>query len=209
MSYFQINNQDIQQLSIQDPILAQAIHRIGPIKRATNPDLFAALISSVVGQQISTKAALTVNKRLEALVDTITPQTISHATVEAIQQCGMSFKKAENIKQIGHLFFTQAYDVEMLKKLDDETFIKEMIKIKGIGTWTAEMLLIHTLMRNDIISYKDLGILRGMKILYGLRSISKKEFNMYKQRYSPYASIASIYLWEISSQSITSNDNIK
>lgn len=72
--------------------------------------------------------------------------------------------------------------------------------LKGIGEWTAEMLLIHSLQRADVLSYKDLGIRRGIMRLYGLEELSKQEFNVYRKRYSPYGTVASIYLWEISSR---------
>jgi DNA-3-methyladenine glycosylase II len=200
MSYFVINPDELDLLSKQDPILGEAIQAIGLVQRTVNPDLFSALITSIVGQQISIKAAVTVNNRLQQLLGDVTLHKIIEVSTEDIQQCGMSFRKAENIKQIGELFLSQEYDVEVLKTLDDACFIQEMIKIKGIGSWTAEMLLIHSLQRKDIISDKDLGILRGMKILYGLDTITKKEFDIFKERYSPYGTLASIYLWEISSQ---------
>lgn len=200
MSYFKIEQTELDYLCKQDPILAKAIQAIGPIQRKVNPDLFSALITSIVGQQISTKAARTVNERLLSLLGEVNPVTIINTPIKTIQQCGMSFRKADNIKQIGELFASGEFDVETLKALDDTEFIKELTKIKGVGSWTAEMLLIHSLQRKNVISFKDLGILRGIKILYGIDEVTTKQFNVLKERYAPYATLATIYLWEISTQ---------
>lgn len=200
MSYFIVNQDELDYLCQQDSILKKAIIKIGPIQRRVNPDLFSALITSIVGQQISTKAAQTVNDRLQTLVGEVTPITITNTSTQSIQNCGMSFRKAESIKQIGESFFSGEFDVETLKSLDDAAFIKKLTTLKGVGSWTAEMLLIHSLQRKNIISYKDLGILRGIKRLYGLDAITPNQFEELKARYHPYATLASIYLWEISSE---------
>ena len=85
-----------------------------------------------------------------------------------------------------------------LADFNDEEVIKELTSLKGVGEWTAEMLLIHSLERPNILSFKDLGIRRGIMRLYGLADISKKEFEVYRRRYSPHCTVASLYLWEIS-----------
>lgn len=200
MNYFKYGEDAINYLKKRDKKLAVEIDKIGMIKREVNPDLFSNLITSVIGQQISTKAAITVTNRLMELVGEFIPENIEKTELELIQKCGMSLRKAGYIKGIGKAAITKEIDFENLHKLSDEEVIKELTKLKGIGEWTAEMILIHSLQRPDILSYKDLGIRRGMMRLYGLEDLSKKECEVYRKRYSPYCTVASLYLWEISSR---------
>lgn len=169
------------------------------ISRKVNPDLFSALISSIISQQISTKAANTVKRRLTENIGEITAENIYKAQQSQIQECGMSNRKAAYIKNIAELSVEGTIDFESLSRFKDEDFIHEITKIKGVGEWTAEMLLIHSLKREDVLSFKDLGIRRGIEALYGLDQLTKKEFIEFQKRYSPYGTVASIYLWEISS----------
>lgn len=199
MSHFKYTKKEIEYLKGQDPTLGVEIDKIGMIEREIDPDIFSALISSVISQQISTKAALTVKDRLIELIGSITPQNLDQAELESIQKCGMSLRKAGYIKGIADAAISQTVDFENLHNLGDKEVIEELVMLKGVGEWTAEMLLIHSLQRPNILSYKDLGIRRGIIKLYGLNDISEKEFQQYRERYSPYCTVASIYLWEISS----------
>lgn len=200
IKYYSYGEKEIEYLSKRDPLLGKEIARIGRIKRQVNPDLFFALISSIISQQISTKAATTVESRLIQLIGEITPENIDQARIEDIQKCGMSMRKAGYIKNASQVALSKTLDFGNLYKLKDEEVIKELVKLKGVGSWTAEMLIIHSLQREDILSYKDLGIRRGIERLYGLEDLSKKEFEVFRNRYTPYGTVASIYLWEISSE---------
>ena len=198
MKYFKYGNKEMDYLKERDPILGAAIDRIGFVKREVNPDIFSALISSIISQQISTKAAITVKNRLLELVGEIKPENIIKLDLEEIQKCGMSMRKADYINSIAEAVISKAVDLNNLNKLSDEEVIKELTKLKGVGEWTAEMLLIHSLQRPNVLSFKDLGIRRGLMRLYSLDHISKDEFEVYRNRYSPYNTVASIYLWKIS-----------
>lgn len=198
MKYFKYGNKEMDYLKERDPILGAAIDRIGFVKREVNPDIFSALISSIISQQISTKAAITVKNRLLELVGEIKPENIIKLDLEEIQKCGMSMRKADYINSIAEAVISKAVDLNNLNKLSDGEVIKELTKLKGVGEWTAEMLLIHSLQRPNVLSFKDLGIRRGLMRLYSLDHISKDEFEVYRNRYSPYNTVASIYLWKIS-----------
>lgn len=198
MKYFKYANKEMDYLKESDPILGAAIDRIGFVKREVNPDIFSALISSIISQQISTKAAITVKNRLLELVGEIKPENIIKLDLEEIQKCGMSMRKADYINSIAEAVINKAVDLNNLNKLSDGEVIKELTKLKGVGEWTAEMLLIHSLQRPNVLSFKDLGIRRGLMRLYSLDHISKDEFEVYRNRYSPYNTVASIYLWKIS-----------
>lgn len=198
MHVFEYGQKEIDYLKSKDKKLGAAIDKIGIIKREVTPDPFEALISSVVGQQISSKAADTVWRRLTELVGNVTPESISMADINDIQACGMSQRKAGYIKGIGDAAISGEVDFGTLHTLSDEEIIKKLSALHGVGEWTAEMLLIFSLNRSNVVSYKDLAIRRGMMNLYGLKELPKDKFERYRKRYSPYGSVASLYLWALS-----------
>ena len=198
MHIFEYGEKEIEHLKKKDKQLGAAIDRIGRIKREIIPDPFAALISSIVGQQISSSAAKTVWDRLLVLLGDITPENIVNADMSAIKSCGMSQRKADYIRGIADAAISGDVDFARLYTLSDEEIIKKLSSFHGVGVWTAEMLLIFSLCRPDVVSYKDLAICRGMMNLYGLKELSRESFDKYRKRYSPYGSVASLYLWALS-----------
>lgn len=198
MLIFQYGQKEIEYLKSKDKILGQAIDKIGLIKREINPDPFAALISSIISQQISKKAAATVWNRLSQTLGHVTPENIIKTDLAEIQGCGMSLRKARYIKGIAEAAFSGQVEFDKLQFLEDEDIIKKLILLPGVGTWTAEMLLIFSLCRPDVVSYKDLAIRRGMMNLYQLEELSPQDFQRYRKNYSPYGSVASLYLWALS-----------
>jgi len=198
MPIFEYGQKEIDYLKRKDKKLGVAIDKIGMIQREITPDPFTALVSSVVSQQISKKAAETVWNRLYTLLGNITPESITQIDLSKIQGCGMSERKAGYIKGIADAAITGIVDVNILHTLTDEEIIKKMSSLRGVGVWTAEMLLIFSLSRSDVVSYNDLAICRGMMNLYGLKELPKEKFERYRKRYSPYGSVASLYLWALS-----------
>jgi len=195
--YFEYGETELAHLRKKDKKLGAAIDRMGIIRRRINPDLFAALVESIVGQQISNKAAVTVCGRLDALCGT-DARRIHALSLEEIQACGMSMRKAGYIKAIAEAAVSKAINFDELPDKNDAEIISTLTAIKGIGIWTAEMLLIFSLMRPNVVSYGDLAIRRGMMNLYGLKELPKDKFARYAKRYAPYGSVASLYLWEMS-----------
>lgn len=198
MNYFVYGNKEIEYLKKKDKKLGAAIDRIGMIKREVEPDPFSAIISSIVSQQISSKAAITVNGRLLELVSEINPESIYRVNIDDIQKCGMSVRKARFIKGIADAAISKEVDFDNLHNLSDEEIMEKLTSLYGVGTWTAEMLMIFSLGRMNILSYNDLAIRRGMMNLYNLKELTKVDFEKYRKRYSPYGSVASLYLWELS-----------
>lgn len=199
MSIFEYGQKEIDYLKRKDKKLGAAIDKIGIIQREITPDSFTALVSSVVSQQISKKGAETVWNRLCMLLgESISPESIAQVGLSEIQACGMSARKAGYIKGIADAALLGTVDFKKLHTLSDEEIISKLSSLHGVGVWTAEMLLIFSLSRPDIVSYKDLAICRGMMNLYGLKELPKEKFERYRKRYSPYGSVASLYLWAIS-----------
>jgi DNA-3-methyladenine glycosylase II len=200
MSIFHYGATELNYLRKKDKKLGLAIERMGMIERNIIPDLFAALVHSIVAQQISSKAAATVWRRLQDSFGVLTPQTIAAATAGEIQRCGLSMRKAGYIKGIADAVMQNKLNMAEFSSLPDREIIERLAGLNGIGVWTAEMLLIFSLERPDIVSWGDLAIRRGMMKLYGLKTLSKASFERYKKRYSPYGSVASLYLWAIAAE---------
>ena len=197
MKYFEYGEKEIEHLRKKDKKLKEAIDRIGIIKREVNPDLFSALCESIIGQQISNKAAATVRNKLNDLCG-LSAEELHKMPLEEIRSCGMSMRKAGYIKGIADAAVNHVIDFDALKDKPDNEVIDILVKLNGVGVWTAEMLLIFSLMRPDVVSFGDLAIRRGMMILYGHKKMTKERFLRYAKRYSPYGSVASLYLWELS-----------
>jgi len=198
MQLFQYGQAEIEYLTRRDRKLGRAIGHIGMIERQVTPDLFTALVKSVVAQQISRKAADTVwGKLCERLLD-ITPRNVASTDVSDIQKCGLSMRKARYIKGIGEAAICGELDFLELREMPDDGIIEKLSSLPGIGVWTAQMLLIFALHRPDVVSWGDLAIRRGMMNLYGLKGLSKEQFDRFRKRYSPCGSVASLYLWALS-----------
>jgi DNA-3-methyladenine glycosylase II len=198
MHTFRYGKPEIDHLRKRDKKLGRAINEIGMIEREVMPDLFTTLVASVASQQVSAKAAETVWKRMENRFGSITPGAIAAVTAEEIQQCGMSMRKAGYIKGIGDEVAGGNLDLPGLYSLSDDEVIARLTALNGVGIWTAEMLLIFSMERPDVVSWGDFAIRRGMMQLYGKEALDRAQFERYRKRYSPYGSVASLYLWEIS-----------
>lgn len=194
---FIYGEREIAHLKKVDAALGAIIDEIGAIKRPVISDLFTALVNSIVGQQISTKAMDTVWRRFEEKFPQINPQVIDNTPIEEIQQCGMSMRKASYIKNVAAKIVDGELNIDELYTLSDDEVIKKLTALHGVGIWTAEMILIFCMQRPNIMSWGDLGIQRGLRMLHRHRKIDKQLFQKYKRRYSPYSSVASLYLWEI------------
>lgn len=198
--YFQYGSREIEYLQGKDKKLGAAIERIGIIRRPTTPDPFVAIISSTVSQQISKKAAATVWGRLVGMLGNITPEIIQGAELADIQACGMSRRKASYIKGIAQAALSGQINFSALHTLKDQEVIAQLSALHGVGVWTAEMILIFSLNRPNILSYNDLAIRRGIMNLYHHKELPRARFERYRARYSPFCSVASLYLWELSGQ---------
>ena len=194
---FIYGEKEISHLKRNDPVLGRAIDRIGPIQREVIPDLFEALVSFILGQQISAKAYLTIRGRMKNRLRSITPEAVSLLTVEEIQGFGTTFKKAVYVKNAAEKVQSGDLDLILLKSKSDDEVCAALSTLNGVGVWTAQMLMLLSMQRPDIISFGDLVIRRGLCVLYGQKSIDREQFENYRQRYSPYSSVASLYLWAI------------
>lgn len=197
IQYFQYGDQELDHLRRKDAALGKVIDELGFIEREVIPDMFMALVNSIIGQQISTKAQKTVWDRFQVLFYPVTAEHVNELSAEELQTCGISMRKACYIKEIAGSIAEGRLNLAELTTMTDEEVCKRLSQIKGIGVWTAEMLMTFSLQRPDVISEGDLAIIRGMRMLYHHRKITPALFARYKRRYSPYATVASLYLWAI------------
>lgn len=200
--FFPYGETEITYLSQHDKRLGAAIAQIGPIQRAMDADLFSAVAYHILGQQISSRAQATVWGRMVELLGTVDAPHVLAAGAETLQSCGTTFKKAEYLLDFARQVDAGTFPLDELPALSDEEAIARLASLKGVGVWTAEMLLLHCLARPDIFSFGDLAIHRGLRMLYRHKTIDRERFERYRRRFSPYGSTASIYLWAISAGAI-------
>ena len=198
MKIIEYSQIEIDHLKEKCPVLGKYIDEIGPIEREVIPNLYSALVNSIVGQQISTKAWATIWRRMQEQFGEITAENIVGNSCETIQSVGISMRKAQYIRGAAERITSGEIDLEELYGLPDDEICRRLSGLKGIGVWTAEMLMIFSMQRKDMFSFDDIAILRGLRMVYRHRKITRELFEKYHRRFSPYASIASLYLWEIS-----------
>ena len=197
---FEYGAVEIAHLQARDPALGEAIARIGWIERAMRPELFPALVHSLVSQQISNAAAATVWRRLIGQVGDLTPARLAQTPLADLRACGVSLRKAEWLHGLSERVRSGALDLAALPALPDAEIIRLLSALPGVGVWTAEMLLIFALGRPDVVSWGDQAIRRGMQRLYGVETLTQARFAQYRERYRPYGTVASFYLWALAGQ---------
>lgn len=200
--YFSYGDTETEYLKRKDKKLGAVIDAIGHIDRAVDPDLFSSVVHHILGQQISTKAQQTLWARMQDGLGTVTADTLLAAGRDVIQSFGTTFKKADYILDFASKVQSGAFDIEAVKHMPDAEAIAALSSLRGIGVWTAEMILLFCLQRPDILSYGDLAILRGMRMVYHHRAIDRQKFERYRRRLSPYGSTASLYFWAVAGGAI-------
>ena len=201
-NFFQYGETEIAYLKQADKRLAEVIDRIGKVERRVIPDLFAALVHSIVGQQISTKAHETIWGRIENALGKVTPEAIDRLSMEELQCFGITFKKAAYIRNATRKVMDGTFDIQALYTMDANEVCTRLSELDGIGVWSAEMLMLFSMQRPDILSFGDLAIQRGLRMVYHHRKITRELFEKYRRRFSPYNSVASLYLWAVAGGAI-------
>ncbi len=194
---FLYGERETSYLAARDSRLGRAIERIGPIRREVDADLFSAVVHHILGQQISTAAQATVWARLVDAVGPVSADSLTALGRERLQQIGTTYKKADYILDFAEKVQRGEFDTARLWTLSDAEVIRELTGLRGVGVWTAEMILTFCMQRPDVVSFGDLAIVRGMRMLYRHRRIDREKFECYRKRYSPYGTVASLYLWAI------------
>ncbi|HEY9547297.1 MAG TPA: DNA-3-methyladenine glycosylase 2 family protein [Solimonas sp.] len=191
-----------QHLAAVDPVMADVIAKHGPCGLAgKRRDPFHTLCSSIISQQLSSKAADTIQMRVMAGIGAlkrIEPDLLVAATHEQLRSYGLSNAKAKWLRHLGDAAAAGTLDFGALKKLDDETAIEVLDALPGIGRWTAEMFLMFAMQRLDLFAMDDVGLRRGINMLYNKgKPVSEARTLKITRKWAPYRSVASWYLWRV------------
>lgn len=181
-----------------DPVMSSTIERVGPCTLSPNPDIFKALVDAIISQQISVKAADAILARVQAALPggMITPEAFLPLDHDALRALGLSMSKARYIGNLVEHVTSGQLQLGCLPELDDEEVISQLTAVKGIGRWTAEMMLIFSLGRPDVLPVDDLGFLEGVRVAYQLPARpSKQELRDRGELWRPYRTFATWYMW--------------
>lgn len=184
--------------SKNDPKIAKVLKSINLedwFQVSSTDDHFYNLTRNIIFQQLAGSAASKIFERFEHLVGEITPQNIISFEDQAFRDVGLSWAKAKYVKDLATRIISSEVSLNDLNLRDNESVITELIKVKGIGRWTAEMFLLFTLHRENIFSYGDLGLKNGFAKLYGIDSPSPSQIEQVIAKWAPYESYGSISLW--------------
>jgi DNA-3-methyladenine glycosylase II len=183
-------------LSRRDAVLQPLIRSIGPCTLRHNPDHFATLVRSIISQQISSKAAIAIGNRLLEKVKRFQPQRLLAASADDLRGAGLSRGKQLSICDLAQKCQSGAVPIKKLADMDDAEIIEKLTQVRGIGTWTAEMFLIFSLGRLDILPVGDYGLRAGVQKHYALSELPKKEtLHQLTEAWKPFRTIGTWYIW--------------
>jgi DNA-3-methyladenine glycosylase II len=185
-------------LGKHDETMKKVIAAVGPCRLEPAPDHFLVLVRSIISQQISTKAAASIAAKLLAAVGKkkLTHKAILNLTDEQLRLAGLSGAKVRYMRDLAERVDSRSLRLQALRKLNDEEVIEQLIQVKGIGRWTAEMFLMFSLGRPDVLPVDDLGFRAAIMRHYQLEAMPKKPFLIeFGERWRPYRSIATWYMW--------------
>lgn len=195
--YYDLNNKKVQYLIHTDKMLGKLIRYIGSSKLIIEEDGFKCLVKYIVGQQISDKARETIWQRICTIYGNITPKLVLTIKDNELRQIGLSERKVTYIKTLATAIVNKDIDFKEFPKLTNEEIIKRLTTLKGIGQWTAEMYLIFSLGRENVLSKGDGTIRRTIQWMYNLETLpSSKSLTQYFSNWNEYATIVSSYLWK-------------
>ena len=199
-----IGDEGLEHLRAADDTLARVIDERGPLDlearvRGRPADAYGALLRAIVGQQLSVKAARTIYERFTGLFDgrTPAPEELLEVDADTLRSVGLSRAKAAYVRSLAEHVISGELELDRLDELSDERVAAELVAVKGLGQWTADMFLIFHLGRPDVLPVGDLGVRRAVERLYGFEALpSAAELEALGERWRPWRSLASLYLWE-------------
>jgi DNA-3-methyladenine glycosylase II len=193
------------ELAASDPVMADLVDRLGEWtigdrrRGLPKPDAYGALLRTIVGQQLSTKAARTIHERVLGLFGgrTPTPEELLAVSEEDLRGAGLSGRKVTYIRDLAAHVQDGELELDRLDELSDEEVIEEIVAVRGLGRWSAEMFLMFHLERPDVFSGGDLGLRRAIQVAYGLEEMPTPDEAVERaERWRPHRTLAAVYLWE-------------
>jgi DNA-3-methyladenine glycosylase II len=190
----------LKHFDLRDPIMAATIREKGAFKLSRNRNYFLVLCKAIIGQQISIKAAESITKRFQGLFqgNNPTPEKVAVISVARLRQSGLSGQKVKYLKDLGARFLDGSIRTHRLAYQSNEEVIETLTSVYGIGRWTAEMFLIFSLNRIDVLPLGDLGFKAGIKKIYNMRGLpSPKKMLALGKKWHPMETVATWYAWRI------------
>jgi len=191
---------DAYKILNKDPVMKKIIKETGKLNHGKQTDVYFSMLRSIASQQLSVKAAETIFNRFLDLFPNRDPHPVklTKIDIEKLRAAGLSYSKGQYLKNIATFADTHGLEYRILNKMDDQELIDYLTQIKGVGRWTAEMILMFTMNRPDVLPVDDLGIKNGMKRLYNLKSEGKKlikDMEEVSQIWRPYRTLACRHVW--------------
>lgn len=178
--------------------MAKVVRRVGPFALKQNKKYFIVLCQAIISQQISTKAAETIARRFHALFDgkSPTPARAVALTEERLRTAGLSRQKSSYIQDLGQKFLDRSIQPRSFRALSNEEIISQLTAVRGVGRWTAEMFLIFSLNRMEVLPVDDLGFRAGLKSIYNMKALpDAKRIRAMAKKWRPYETAAAWYAW--------------
>lgn len=186
---------EMQYISQKHSVMKSLVEHYGKLELGKISDVYTSLVLHIISQMLSNSVADTLIKRFLKLVGEIEPKIVGALDAESIRECGISNRKAEYIIALFLCVMEGRYDFSLLDAMSDDEAVKYLMQIKGVGKWTAEMIVEFTLGRLNIFSYEDVALQNGIKKAHGFKTLSKLRFDRLRKTYSPYCSVASVYYY--------------
>jgi len=182
-------------LSRRDPVMAAIIRRHPRVHLEPRGEPFHTLARAIVGQQISVAAAQSVWNRFSALVEVVSHEEVLKAKTRDLRACGLSGRKCEYISDLARRFADGHVHIHRWPQMTDDEVVEDLVQVRGIGRWTAEMFLMFNLLRPDVFPLDDLGLRKGIQLAYFKRKPALRSMRRLGETWRPYRSVATWYLW--------------
>lgn len=185
-----------RELAARDPVIAPLVDAHRALQLGSRGDAFQTLARAIVGQQISVKAAQSVWARLLAAVEVMGPENVAAANLDALRAAGLSARKAEYVQDLARRFADGSIDPAAWPRTPDEAIIEQLVEVRGIGRWTAEMFLIFNLARPDVLPLGDLGLQRALRLNYNRgKALGERRIQAITRQWAPWRSVGTWYMW--------------
>lgn len=199
-----LEDEKVKFLCQSDERLRQLVYSVGSIENfSLETDYYKSLVKRIIGQQVSLKVAAIFEKRVQLLWENFNPETFQYVKETNLRKAGLSYRKISYIKDLTEKYLHGELDFDILPSLSNQEVIKELTRVKGIGQWSAEMFMIFSLGRLNILSFTDVSIQNSIRWLYNIPEEKSLDLRYYYEKWNPYNSIASLYLWEAIDKGLT------
>lgn len=193
-----LSEEAVAHLSAVDPVMRRIIEAVGPFSLGAKRNRFHTLVNAIISQQISTAAARSILSRLEKTVGRqgLSPESVLRLTPSQFRRAGVSPQKQNYLKDLARKIVREEVRLNRLGRMSDDDVISQLVQVKGIGRWTAQMFLIFTLTRADVFPHEDFGVRTALKRAYRLKDLpDKTQSHRIAEPWRPYATVGSWYCW--------------